>query len=138
MASQLITKLLSLHPSSFNEKPCLCFLLLGIGECSNTAPLCLNDISIHGSILFTLTVALHVDNDHIRYYHMHARWLVGLVQNYFFHPDYLIIQCWVHATLLFTGSITQKLVLTIFFEFFPREWWAACMRDSSLIALWQS
>ena len=38
---------------------------------------------------------------------MDATWSVGLTWSYFFHHDYLVFQCQVHAMFLFPYSITQ-------------------------------
>ena len=37
---------------------------------------------------------------------MDAQQLVGLAQSYFSHPDFLVVQCWVHA-VLFPDSMTS-------------------------------
>ena len=60
----------------------------------------LNNTAILSCILITLTMALHMKNYHIRYYQVGATQSVGLAQSYFLHPDSLVIQCWVHATIL--------------------------------------
>ena len=62
--------LLLLNPPNF-----LNFLLLIIGvEFEYNVSTHLYDISILGGILITITVALHMNNDHIRYYNMDVTW----------------------------------------------------------------
>ena len=52
-------------------------------------------------------MAMHMKNDHIRYYHMDATWSVGLAWSYFSYSAFLVIQCWMHTTFLFPDSETQ-------------------------------
>ena len=87
---------------------------------------CLNNISILHGILITLTMALHMNNDHIRYYHMDATHSVGLALSYFSHPYYLVIKFWVCTTVLFPDSITQTGPHVHYFvKFFPVGGWHA-------------
>ena len=72
--------------------------------CTSTS---LDNISILNGILVTLTMALHMSNDHIRYCHMDATQLVGLAWSYFSHPDYLFMPYLVHTMDLFPDSIIQ-------------------------------
>ena len=65
---------------------------------------CVNNIFVLSGFLMTLTMALHIKNNGIRYYHMDATWLVGLVWSYFSHPDYLVIECWVYMFIFLLSS----------------------------------
>ena len=56
------------------------------------------NMSIHGSILITFTMALHMNNDHIRYYHTDAT-VNGFCMELFLSPYLLGLQCWVNTTL---------------------------------------
>ena len=67
---------------------------------------CLNNISILGGIIITVNMALHMNNAYINHCHMDTTWSVGLAWSHLSHPDYLVIQCWVYATILFLDSIT--------------------------------
>ena len=54
-----------------------------------------------------ITMALIFNNAHIIYYHMDVTWSMGLVQTYFTHPDYFVVQCWVCVTYLFPDTVSQ-------------------------------
>ena len=45
-----------------------------------------DNLSIFSAILITLTIALYMNDNHKRYYHMDSKWLVGLTWSYFSHP----------------------------------------------------
>ena len=62
-----------------------------------------------------LTMALVLNNDHIIYYHMDALLSVGLAWTYFAHPDYLVVQCWVHCTYLSPDTVNQILASNLSF-----------------------
>ena len=129
------TKLLLLHPSSFNGKP-LCFLLYSIGECSNTVSPCTWITFSYSTATQLYWMALHMKNDHIRYYCMDSTWSVDLVLCCSCHPEYLVIQCKVHAMLLIPDSVTQTgPYVHHFVNFFPRCW-VTHQRESSVIVLW--
>ena len=54
-----------------------------------------------------VTMALQLNNSHIRYYHMDTTQSVGLMWNYLSHPDYLVIQGWIYATSLYPDTTNQ-------------------------------
>ena len=64
---------------------------------------CFNNISILSSISVTLTMALHMNNNHIRQQHMCTTWSVGSVWSQHSHT----VHCWVHATPPSPDSTTQ-------------------------------
>ena len=128
----LIMKICSLHPRSFNES----LLTLSIACCwwrfEYCTSVCLDHIPKLSSILITLTLALHINSNHIRYYDMDATWSTGLAWSYFFHPDYLVIWGWGHGTVSITqtGSCAHHFV-----KLFPGGL-AACMTATSVITSW--
>ena len=71
------------YPSSFNEKPChtFCCLLLVLNYCANAHS---DHIFILGGILIIVTMALHIKDEHIMYYHRDATWSVDLLWTYVF------------------------------------------------------
>ena len=64
---------------------------------------------MHAQIVFpySFIMVLHMNDEHIVYFHMDTTQSVGLVQTYFSHPEFLIVQCWIHATFLFPDTATQ-------------------------------
>ena len=50
---------------------------------------CLNNTSIPSNMLITLTMTLHMGNNHIKYCHTKPTWVVHLVWSYFSHPLWL-------------------------------------------------
>ena len=53
------------------------------------------------------TNTLAFNNDQIIYHYTDATWSVDMAQTYFVHPDYLVVQSWVHATYLFHNIVNQ-------------------------------
>ena len=43
-------------------------------------------------------MGLAINDNHIIYFHVDAQCPIGLTWTYFTSPDYLVVQCWVHAT----------------------------------------
>ena len=50
---------------------------------------------------------LVIYDTNIVYYHMDPLWSVALHQSYFTQPNYMVILCWIQATLLHPTIITQ-------------------------------
>ena len=53
---------------------------------------------------------------------MDALWSVGLVPTYFTHSDYLVVQCWDHATYLFPDTVKQLQPQTYWYVKFSEGW----------------
>ena len=106
--SETTMLILSLHPPSFNvTSPFL--LSTGCGWWAFEY----HDLMwlMHGFILSSLTACIMdlVMNDaHIIYYHMDVLWLFGLAWSYSSHPNCLLVQCWVHAVVLFPNIATPE------------------------------
>ena len=54
-----------------------------------------------------IIMTLKMNNGHIIYYHMDTTQSVSWAWAYFNHPDYLVIQSWIHTTHVFPDTITQ-------------------------------
>ena len=109
-----------------------CLLSVWVFECLTSA--CMNNIYKLSGILIIFTMALHINNDYIRYCHIDITLSVSLAWSYFSNPEYLVIQSWVHTTSLFPDSITQtEACVHHFVRFFPWEW-ATHMRVLSIVA----
>ena len=52
-------------------------------------------------------MVLELNNDHIIHFHLNATLSMDLAQTYCVHPDYLVVQCWVHATYLSPDTVKQ-------------------------------
>ena len=59
-----------------------------------------------GTICIFHNMATVIHDAHIIHYHMDPAQLVVLVWCYFTHNNYLIVQCWIRATLLDLTIIT--------------------------------
>ena len=65
-------------------------------------------------------MALYIHDQHILYYHMDAYWSIMMWQSYFLHPNYLVVQRWIRATLIYpTNIILAGPNLHCFFKPFP-------------------
>ena len=60
-----------------------------------------------------------MDDAHIIYYHMNAFQSVVLACSYISHPNYLVVQCWISAVVLFPDLINLKGDMFYIFEVFP-------------------
>ena len=49
-----------------------------------------------------------------------------MIQTYFTHPNYLVVQCWVHAMCLSPDTINQTGLHTYHYGNFFKEW-VGCM-----------
>ena len=58
----------------------------------------------HNQVIMALTFT----DNHVLYYQVDAQCSIGLGQTYFPSPDYLVVQCWVHATFLHPDIINQN------------------------------
>ena len=66
---------------------------------------CLMD-ALYLVVINIFIMDLVIYDAHIIHYHMDPLWLVTVVWSYFTHPDYLVIHCWIWATLLHPTIIT--------------------------------
>ena len=65
-------------------------------------------------------MALHTNGFHIIDHCMDTLWSVDLAQNYFSHPDCLVVECLVHAVVLSPDStIPGGSHVIHFMKFFP-------------------
>ena len=81
-----------------------------------------------------VTMALELNNALTIYYQMDAIWSVGLVLTYFAHPDYLVIQDWIHATCLYPYTINQSGPHVYHYVMFFLGGWATCLWMSHVTA----
>ena len=111
--------LLSLHPSSFNEKPFHAFCGLLLVSVVYYTYVHLDCISIISSRQITVTMGLHMNDGHIIYYYLDATQSVGLMQTCFNHLDFLVVQCWICAMFMLADMVTQTgLHVNHYFKFF--------------------
>ena len=67
----------------------------------HSASMCLKNIFILGGILTACNWALLINVTPIIYYYMDTLWSVCLAWTYFSYPNFLVVQCWGHAVVLF-------------------------------------
>ena len=53
-------------------------------------------------------IALYINDSHIIYYHMDGFRSVILGHSYFTSPDYLVVQGWIRAMLLYSTNIVLE------------------------------
>ena len=88
-----------------------------------------------GGILIPPNMALHMKNAHIIHHHRDATQLVGFAWSYISNTDYLVVQCWVHASILaLESTFLGKPQVHHFIKFFPSGW-ATHIRVSPIITL---
>ena len=58
-----------------------------------------------GNWLHQVTMALAFNNNNTIYYYIDAQQSIWLTKTYFASPDYLLVQDWIHATLLTPDAI---------------------------------
>ena len=65
-------------------------------------------------------MALHIDNNHILYYHMDVLWSNILGHSYFASHDYLALQRWIKAMFLYPNNTAlEEPNIYHYFKFLP-------------------
>ena len=67
---------------------------------------------------------------------MDAQWSIGLAHTYFANPDYLVVQCHVHATFYPLIQLTKQSLISTIILSFLRVWPVSCPQASHVQDLW--
>ena len=126
-------KLLSLYLSSFYVRFPMPSAAFHWWVLEHYTSVCLNHISILSGNLIRLMMALHMNDDHIRYYHLDATQSVGLVWSFFSHPISSSSVCICYQLLY----LRQGHVFIVLLSYIL-GWWATYKRESSEISMWPS
>ena len=94
------------------------------------------DYHVQGWLIITGSYGPGFDDNHIIFYHMDAQQSTGMAWTYFANPDYLVLQCWVHATFLSSDTINQTESHVYHYINFLRMWWVICLSASHIPDLW--
>ena len=69
--------------------------------------------ALYSVVIWTFIMDLVIYDAHLMNYHMAPLWSATLGQSYFMHLDYLVICCWIWATLLHPTIITPVGALNV-------------------------
>ena len=106
--SQTTMLKLPLHPSSFNITLPMLSTSCDWWLFEHHTSAYLKNVPILDGILIAFNMILLMNDAHITYCHMNTFWSVGFAWSYFSYPDYLIVQYWIHAVILFPDSVTLQ------------------------------
>ena len=98
---------ISLHPPSFQCLPLTC-LLLRIWHTLSSLPMTAHGLSpIIWMIVYSIlsnSTDFHngpfIYSPHLIHFHMDPAWSVALGESYFTHHSYLVVHCWIQATII--------------------------------------